>query len=293
MPMNFIKPTLIILALSGFSMSSFAADRSEIYTQAKTLMKGQDFKPAIKMITKAQEKGEDSIDLSQLLTEAYVGRIGQVGMLKKMGLAKKIKKSMEHSLVLDPGNLDTMEGLVQFHLQAPGIAGGSKDEARRIAQEVITADPLRGHILSARVAGADENYAEARTHLSQALTLSPGNKDIYLGLGGIDVEEEKYADALVAYEKCLEIAPEDVTCRYQLGKAAQMGDIEDEKAIAAFQSVIDSKPDDISYTAYSYYRMGNVYKQNGNMTFAKKNYELALKADDIKPARKALKELEE
>jgi tetratricopeptide (TPR) repeat protein len=208
-----------------------------------------------------------------------------------LGLAKKIKKSMEHSLAFDPENLDALESLVQFHIQAPGIAGGDKGEAKILVAKIAKLDALKGHIIGASLAAIEEDYAQAFTHLDQALILSPDNTDIYMGMAGITVAQEKYAEAIPLFEHCLQVEPDNFNCRYQLGKAAQIGDIEDEKAIAAFQAVIASKPDDVSYTAYSYYRMGNVYKQNGDIAAAKKNYQLALKADDIKPARKALKTL--
>ena len=45
-----------------------------------------------------KESGEDTIEMSLLLTNVYAGRVEQVGALSKLGVAKKIKASMEHSL---------------------------------------------------------------------------------------------------------------------------------------------------------------------------------------------------
>ena len=289
----FARFTALVIAGAFFLVlcSAFAHADSAAFTSARALIDKQEFKPAIKIIKKAQEGGEDNIDMSLLMSEALAGRVDQVGKLKQLGVAKKIKKSMQHSLTLAPNNLDALEGLVQFHLQAPGIAGGDKKQAALLVEKIMAIDALRGHRLSATLAGNAEDYGKAREHLNKAMVLAPDDADVYLGLGSIDLLEKKYDQAIASYEKCLERAPDNITCKYQMAKACQIGNVQLEKGKAAFTAIIDSGQDDKNYLAYSHYRLGEIYKQEGDKAAAKKHYELAVQANDIKPAKEALKAL--
>ena len=271
-----------------FGGSAFAGSKSQAYQDARVLMDKDDFKPAIAKIIDAQKGGEDTIDLSLLLTEAYAGRINQVGNLKKMKLAKKIKKSSEHSLQLDPDNVEALDGLIQFHMQAPGIAGGDKKQAHTLLTKLIALKPIRGHMLSAQLLAEEDKMAEAKVHLDKAIAIDPKNTDVLMGKAAMEIEQEQYAQAIATYETCLAIEADNWECRYQLGKTSQTGKVEYEKGKAAFLAFIENGHENKNYIAYAHYRLGNIFNQTGDAMSAKKHYEFAVKIDNLKPAKKAL-----
>lgn len=91
-----LKPSKLVQGMVAFVASLFFAifalageAKSEAYVHAETLMKSENYKSAAKIITKAQEGGEDTIEMSLLLTEIYAGRVDQVGAMSKLGIAKK------------------------------------------------------------------------------------------------------------------------------------------------------------------------------------------------------------
>ena len=59
-------------------------------------------------------------------------------------------------------SLDDVRGRAQFLVQAPKIAGGSREEARRQAQEIARRDPARGLLAWLEVAATDEDPEELR-----------------------------------------------------------------------------------------------------------------------------------
>ena len=132
---------------------------SPTIAKARGLISKQNYKSAIKLLSKAQKEGEDTVSVGLMLSEAYGGRIDQVGMLKKMGLAKKLRKNMEHSLELSPDNLDALQALVEFHMQAPPIVGGDKKKAHTYADKITEKAPLRGHLLRAQIASAEKIFS--------------------------------------------------------------------------------------------------------------------------------------
>ena len=46
-------------------------------------------------------------------------------MFAKMSLARRFRKEVELALQLDPNNLDANSDLLEYYLEAPGMAGGS------------------------------------------------------------------------------------------------------------------------------------------------------------------------
>lgn len=265
--------------------------KSASYLKAETFMKAEDYKSAAKVITKAQGNGEDNIEMSLLLTDAYAARVEQVGAMSKLGVAKKIKASMEHSLELAPGNKSALIGITEFHLQAPGIAGGSKTEARKYIQQIIELFPQRGHMMMAKLAAAEDNAEEMQTHLAKAIAIDPKNTDVLLGKGSLEVDQEKYAEAIKTYEACLVVESDNMDCRYQIGKTSQVGKIEYAKGKQAFNDFIAMHTENKNYLAYAHYRLGNIHKQEGDKAAAKTQYQLAVDVDGLKKAKKALRKL--
>ena len=286
--------TSLFVAFTLFSHpASFASEKSASLISAEKLMQAHDYKSAIKTLTKAQKAGEDSVALNSLLTQAYSSRIDEVGMLKKMSIAKKLKTTLEHTLELDPKNVDAMDGLVQFHMQAPSAIGGDKKEADRLVDVMATLDPIRANSLRARIFAENGDIHKAEAEFDKVIAASPDNIDAYLSKGTMLADHDRADDAIAVFEACIAANPGNMECTYQIGKAAQTGKTQYEKGIAAFESFIAHGTDDKNFLAYAHYRLGNIYNQMGKPQIAKTHYTHAVEIDDLKPAKKALKKLEE
>ncbi len=281
---------LAALLFTGASQANEAKTevKSAAFMEAQTLMKAENYKQAAKIITKAQKNGEDTIDMSLLLTNAYAARINQVGKLKQLGLAKKIKASTEHSLKLDPKNIGALEGLIQFHIQAPGIAGGDKDEARKLIARMIELKPVRGHVIMATMSAKEEKFAEAEVHINKALAIDPTNSQTLLVKGSGLGQRQKYAEAIGVFETCLEHEPDNQDCRYLIGKTAQVGKVEYEKGKAAFEEFIKIGHENKTYMAFTHYRLGKIFAQIDDPDTAKTHYRKAVDIAGLKQAKKAL-----
>ncbi len=267
------------------------ASESGVVQKAQALIETQAYKSAIEILDEVKANGEDTIEVNLLLAEALSGRINQVGMLKKISLAKKIKKSLEHTLELAPQNLDALEGLVQFHLQAPASVGGDKDEARLLVEKIIKIDGLRGHLSGAELEQAMKNIPAAQAHLDKAYALAPKNIDVILGQSSLAAEAGAYQKAVDILGKCLELEAENVQCHYLVGKFADIGKVETDKGISSLQSVIKTGVEDKTWLAYTHFRLGNLLVRKGNVKQARAQYQAAVNIDKIKPAQQALKNL--
>jgi tetratricopeptide (TPR) repeat protein len=107
-------------------------------------------------------------DYHCLLSLIHGRQVLRAGLLRKIGLARRVRKEAETALQLDPQHVEARLILIEFFRRAPGIIGGDKAKARRLAEETVKLDPVRGHIAMANFARearqdslADESYKKA------------------------------------------------------------------------------------------------------------------------------------
>ncbi len=90
-------------------------------------------------------------------------------MFKQIGLARTAKAEFERAVQLDPDYLDAREGLMQYYLLAPGVAGGSKDKAKEQAREIERRAPYRGgFVVAALSTRLKDREGAVRTYASLA-----------------------------------------------------------------------------------------------------------------------------
>ena len=74
-------------------------DAEYAYYLGRVAIEKSEFADAIKFLEEAVKKNEQLADYQYWLSESYFRRIGQVGAMKKLGLAKKGKKAAEKTVV--------------------------------------------------------------------------------------------------------------------------------------------------------------------------------------------------
>ncbi len=104
--------------------------------------------------------------------------------LKQLGLAHRFRKEAEAAVALDPRRFEAQDGLLEFFLMAPGIAGGSKDKARDKAEEIAKLDPLKGAYARARIALANHDSTGALAQYHKAVEFAPGDYGARITLAG-------------------------------------------------------------------------------------------------------------
>ena len=97
--------------------------------------------------------------------------IGAIGKVKKGWAA------VERAIERNPDNLEARHTLMQFLLQAPGIAGGSREGARRQADEIERRDRRRGLLARVEVAVAGGDVAELARVLDDSAPLAGTSAD--------------------------------------------------------------------------------------------------------------------
>ncbi len=128
------------------------------------------------------------------------------GMVKAMSLAGRIRDGFAKAVELDPLYVDARDGLVQFYLMAPGIAGGSVAKAREVAAAAVPRQPEHAKLLRARIAMHEEQWAEAERELAAVQPgddagLRNGVREAWTALGALYLHEKQPAKARPVFER--------------------------------------------------------------------------------------------
>jgi tetratricopeptide (TPR) repeat protein len=146
----------------------------ELVSQARVALAASRSEDAVALLERARDLAPRSASVQLALVEGYAARVDQVSMLGKVPYAKKIRAALEAAVAAEPRNPHALFGLLQFHVQAPAIAGGSSAEADRIVRELASLDPAWGHRAAAFRASRDGQPDVAARELRAAVALRPG-----------------------------------------------------------------------------------------------------------------------
>jgi tetratricopeptide (TPR) repeat protein len=152
------------------------------------------------------------------LGSIYGSKAGQSGLFKVASLAGKAKAAFEKAVVLDPASVEARNALLQYYLNAPGIAGGSIAKAREQAKAIVALDAHRGHLAAARIAEHEKEWPDAEAAYREALKLQPERGATFNSLGYALLHQERYDDALAAFRRYVELAPADANSHDSLGE---------------------------------------------------------------------------
>lgn len=92
----------------------------------------------------------------------YAALATSAGLSGGLKYAGRIKDSFLRAIELDPRHFEMRRDLIQFYLQAPGVAGGSVRRAVAQAEACAAIDPVRGRLLRADVHAYESEWGRRR-----------------------------------------------------------------------------------------------------------------------------------
>ena len=123
------------------------ADRGQIcYLLGRINAWEGDAGAAFDWFEKAVEADSASADYQYWLGQMYGVKAQEANIFRKPGHARGALKAFEKAVRLDPDHLAARTALVEYHLRAPGIVGGSTEKALEQAGEIESRDLTEGHL---------------------------------------------------------------------------------------------------------------------------------------------------
>ena len=160
------------------------ADPSALAALAIGAMAVEDWDAAVAAADALVARAPGISEYELLWGQAYLSHARANPSLGAIAKVKRGRAAVERAIALDPDNLDARATLLQFLLQAPGIAGGSRDDARRQAVEIEARDRARGLLARLEVATVTAGKDELRGVVADALPLIAAAPDSSAGLLG-------------------------------------------------------------------------------------------------------------
>jgi predicted Zn-dependent protease len=248
---------------------------------------------AVDTLERAVKLEPQNPKLFHLLGQAYGSNINNVGMLSKLGYAGKIRGAFEKATLLDPAFIDARDGLMQFYLMAPGIAGGSVEKAREQAAAIAKLSQVRGHMARAALLRSEEKPDEALQAYRSAVQADPSYAPARLGYGLALHGAGQVDEALDVLETMQRELPEAGQGWYQFARIALLSDTRLDQGEAAMRHYLslpraEGEPD----PKYAHLRLGQILAKLNKVDEARAQIERALARDaEFEEAQEALASL--
>lgn len=250
---------------------------------------------AVEALRRAVERAPANAEYRLRLGEALAVHINEVGFLSKAGIAGEIRESFSQAVALAPEWVEAREDLMQFLLQAPAIAGGSRALAAQQAAEIMKRNAAHGHLAYGELARYDGHYEDAIRELRTAVAGAPQDADLQYQLGMLYASGQRYAEAAELFAAMAHADPASARAQYQLGKMAALSGErlqEGERALRAYLTLGPQDADDPPLAAAEW-QLGMIYAQQQRKEDARREYRIALQLDpENEDVIQALKKLD-
>lgn len=215
---------------------------------------------------------------------------------RSFSLAKKVKKEFQEAVRLDGKNLEARRDLEEYCVDAPWIAGGSKDEAKAQVEAIAAVDPVQGHLARATF---DESALKkmdlAENEYREVLKAKPAKIDPYFEVINFFGVTKKVADMNAAIDAAAQVAPNDPRLQFYRGVAKVQEGSDYTHGEEYLKAYLASTPDRSDWPTHAQARdwLGRLYEAEGKRTEAAEQYRAALQLDPgRKEARERLQKLE-
>jgi tetratricopeptide (TPR) repeat protein len=246
------------------------------------------FRDAITHLEKAAQLEPSVAEHQILLGRAYGQLAVRSGLTKKFGLAKRARAALERAVELDPTSVEARSGLIQFHLLAPGLVGGSTSAARAHAAEIAKHSPFRGALARAWIAEDRKDYDQAAREYRAAIVRAPDSLVSYWGLAQLWQRGARYDSSFALMEGLIQRRPDAMPAYYYYGRAASLSGQHLPEAVRALRHYLEYEPHEGEPPRSSaHYRLGLVYKWMGDREKARGEFENSLRLEPTRGEVKA------
>jgi tetratricopeptide (TPR) repeat protein len=265
-------------------------DADAHYQLARVLLYQHEFDDAEDEIDKALELNGHNARF-HFLRGQILGAVASNANIFKQGiLAPKIKHEFLRAVELDSSLIEAHIGLYNYYIMAPGIMGGSDEEALKQANVVVKLNAFRGHLLLANYYQRNKDFAGAENEYKLAINSDPEKAGGYKALGYFYINQKRFDDAVAQFNKYVELEPKNPDAYDSYGDALFAHGKYDE-AIEKYNTALWL---DKTFSS-SIYQLGACYEKKGLKSKAVETYQWYLSVEPTgryaETARKKIKEL--
>jgi tetratricopeptide (TPR) repeat protein len=304
-------------------------DLQALFVMARYKEAAGDYGGALAMTEKLIDLNPKNADYYCLLAYTHGRQVVRAGILRKLGLAHRIKKAAETALKLNPNHIEARLILIEYYRMVPGILGGDKNKAWALAEETVRLDPVRGYIAQANFArereqtgqmeelykkaveadpqsyhalmtlarfytyGSHRNLELAENTAAEALRLDPDRAAAYSLLVQSLARQERWQDLDGVLDQAEKNIPDNLNPYFQAGRIAYQQGKDFARAEGYFRKYLTQEPEPTSAShAQTYWRLGQTLEKLNRKAEAVEAFQEALKLDpNLEGAKRDLKRL--
>jgi tetratricopeptide (TPR) repeat protein len=166
-----------------------------------------EFKKATESLDKARTLDAENAEIALWLGRAYGRRAETSSPFTAPGHASKARQYFEKSVALNPSNLEALDDLFEYYLEAPGFLGGGIDKAEKIAAQMADLDVAEGHWAQARIAEKRKELSSAEDQLRRAIEASPQRIGRLIDLARFLAKQGRFQESDQNIARAEKIAP--------------------------------------------------------------------------------------
>jgi Flp pilus assembly protein TadD len=173
-----------------------------------------DFKKATDYLEKAVAAKPGDSEYVHWLGRAYGRRAETSNPFTAMGHASKARQNFEKAVGLDPKNLEAINDLFEYYLEAPGFLGGGMDKAIGLAKQIAALDEAEGHYALAKIAEKRKEYGSAEEQLRRAADSAPHQVGRLIDLARFLAKQGRFQESDQSFERAARLAPNSPKLMY-------------------------------------------------------------------------------
>ena len=227
----------------------------------------------------------------------YGTQAGQASIFSKLGYAKKSKKYLQKAYDADPTNVGYISGLIQFNIQAPGLAGGDMDAVEPLLKQMEKYDKKQAITLRVQYLIEEEDEEIALAYLDKEISKNPNDLNLLFSKGYLLSTMDEEDKAVKEYKKVINQEATSVAntkarfdALYQFGRLASMEKKWLTEGRDAFIEFIKhEKIDGTPSKSWAHYRLGLIYKALKQNKRAQESFNASLALSPDKELQKRIK----
>ena len=172
------------------------------------LMMG-DFKKSGEFLEKAIASSPAKSEYMDWLGRAYGRRAEVSNPLLAPVWASKARQAFEKAVALDPRNVDALDDLFDFYLEAPGFLGGGFDKAAQVTEKMTAVDPAQAYYDRAKLDQKRKEFGTAEQHLRQAVRVAPHSVGHLIELAKFLANQGRVTESDAVFAQARKEAPDN------------------------------------------------------------------------------------
>ncbi|MFB3827522.1 MAG: tetratricopeptide repeat protein [Bryobacteraceae bacterium] len=174
-----------------------------------------DYKKATQWLEQAVAADPSSAEHVLWLGRAYGRRAETSSPFTAPGFASRARQCFEKAAQLAPQNLEALNDLFEYYLEAPGILGGGYDKAARLAERIGQIDSTEGYWAQAKLAEKRKEYGPAEQHLRRAAEAAPQQVGRLIDLAKFLARHGRIQEADQSLQLAQKVAPNSPQLMYE------------------------------------------------------------------------------